>query len=192
MSFVIGMISCKNQPPMIKDYNGEEIVAIHSDTILLKDKQSIVINSDSLSKIFYLIRHAEKDTTIKDNPPLTKAGLERAAKIADILKGTRVDAIYTTMTLRAMFTADSIADIKSMKLFPYDNKSLKTVINDVKHDKNINRILMIGHQNTIPSIANTLVGKDVFTTTFDDEDYGNFVIVILHKSGTTEVYKLRY
>lgn len=192
MFFAFNFISCKNDPPMTIDYNGKEILAIHSDSILLNDGLSILLNSDSLSKVFYLVRHAEKDTLIKDNPPLTEAGLLRATKLADILKGTRVDAIYTTMTLRTMYTADSIADIKAMNLIPYDNKSLKDVINNVKSNDELNRILMVGHQNTIPAITNTLAEKEVFNSIFADDDYGNFVIVFLYKTGSTEVYKLRY
>ena len=186
------IITCKKEPAMIPDYDGKTISMILADSILLEDNMKISLQGDSVSKIFYLVRHAEKDTSIRDNPPLTEAGLERAAKLADILRGTRIDAIYTTMTLRTMFTADSLADIKAMKLLPYDNKTLKNVISDIKENDEVNRILMVGHQNTVPAIANTLSGKEVFTTIFDDSDYGNFIVVVLYKSGDTTVYKLRY
>jgi len=151
-----------------------------------------VLNEDSISKIYYLIRHAEKDTTIKDEPPLTAEGLTRATKVADIMRGTRVDAIYSTMTLRTMFTVDSLADIKAMQILPYENKTLKDLLSTVKSSEDYNRIFIVGHSNTIPSITNTLAGRDVFTKTFDESDYGNFVIVVEKKSGASDVYTLRY
>ena len=195
--FIIGLllvtiITCKNNEPMITDYTGMEIKEIKADTILLENGTTIHLPEESISKVFYLVRHAEKDTTIQGDPPLTEVGLNRATKLADILKGTRIDQIYSTLTLRTMYTADSLADIKAMKLLPYSNKTLKDVISKIKSDDEANRIFMVGHNNTVPAIANTLVGKDVFTQTFGEDDYGNFVIVVLYKSGETEVYKLRY
>jgi len=38
----------------------------------------------------YLIRHAEKDTTIKQDPPLTAQGIERSELLAKILKDVKV------------------------------------------------------------------------------------------------------
>lgn len=186
------LASCKKDAEMSTNFNGKTILSIQSDTIFLEGDLRISLNGDSISKIFYLVRHAEKDTSIAGDPPLTQAGYDRAAKLADILRGTRVDAIYTTMTLRTMYTADSLADIKAMKLYPYDNKTLKDIISSIKDDEDINRVLIVGHQNTVPAITNTLSGEDIFTNIFDDEDYGNFIIVILNKSGQPTVYTLRY
>ncbi len=185
------MFSCKEETKMV-DINGKTLRAIQSNKLILEDSMEFVLNEDSISKIFYLIRHAEKDTSIKVEPPLTKDGLKRATKVADIMRGTRVDAIYSTLTLRTMFTVDSLADIKAMSILPYENKGLKEILEKVKTSDEHNRIFMVGHSNTIPSITNTLAGKDVFTKTFDESDYGNFVIVVLKKSGVSDVYTLRY
>ena len=174
------------------DFTGKSIKSIQSNDILLDDGTKISLNEDSITKVFYLIRHAEKDTSIKDEPPLTPDGLKRATKIADIMRGTRVDAIYSTMTLRKMFTVDSLADIKAMKILPYDNKALKDVLQTIETSEEFNRIFIVGHSNTIPSIANTLADKEVFNKTFDESDYGNFVIVVINKSGTKQAYALRY
>ncbi len=184
--------SCKDKEIPAVNIDGKTIKEIKSNMIYTQDGQIVELNEDSISKIFYLVRHAEKDTTVAGDPPLTEEGLHRATKIADIMRGTRVDAIYATMTLRTMFTADSLSDIKAMKILPYDNKTLKETLEKVKYDDEYNRIFMVGHSNTIPSIANTLAGRDVFTKIFDESDYGNFVIVVANKSGTSDVYKLRY
>lgn len=185
------IFSCK---PEVKtfDINGKMLKAIESNVIITEDSQRMVLNEDSITKIYYLVRHAEKDTAIKDEPPLTSEGLARATKIADIMRGTRVDAIYSTITLRTMFTVDSLADIKAMKILPYENKTLKDLLETVKTSTDYNRIFIVGHSNTIPSITNTLAGRDIFTKTFDESDYGNFVIVVEKKSGAADVYTLRY
>jgi phosphohistidine phosphatase SixA len=188
---VVAVSSCRQETKIV-DINGKTLRSIQSNKLILEDSMEFVLNEDSISKIFYLIRHAEKDTSIKDEPPLTEEGLKRATKVADIMRGTRVDAIYSTLTLRTMFTVDSLADIKAMSILPYENKGLREILEKVKTSDEHNRIFMVGHSNTIPSITNTLAEKDVFTKTFDDSDYGNFVIVVLKKSGLTDVYTLRY
>jgi len=184
-------MSCKPEVKTL-DINGKMLKAIESNVIITEDSQKLVLNEDSISKIYYLVRHAEKDTSIKDEPPLTTEGLARATKIADIMRGTRVDAIYSTITMRTMFTVDSLADIKAMKILPYENKTLKDLLETVKNSTDYNRIFIVGHSNTIPSITNTLAGRDIFTKTFDESDYGNFVIVVEKISGATDVYTLRY
>ncbi|MBK8346619.1 MAG: histidine phosphatase family protein [Saprospiraceae bacterium] len=183
--------SCKQQEHQT-GINGKSVKEIQSNVIITTDSQKVVINEDSTAKIFYLVRHAEKDTSIKEDPPLTADGLARSTKIADILRGTRVDAIYSTLTLRAMFTVDSLADIKAMAILPYDNKDLKALLDNVKNSEQYNRLLIVGHSNTIPSITNTLAGRDIFTKTFEDDEYDNFVVVVLKKSGQSDVYTLKY
>lgn len=186
------MSSCKENDISPINIDGKTLQDIKSNIIYTTDGKNVTLNEDSISKIFYLVRHAEKDTTIAGDPPLTKEGLDRASRIADIMRGTRVDAIYSTMTLRTMFTVDSLSDIKAMQILPYDNKSLKKTLEKVKYSEEYNRIFMVGHSNTIPAIANTLAERDIFTKIFDESDYGNFVIVVANKSGSTDVYKLRY
>lgn len=186
------MTSCKEKEVPKINIDGKTIKEIKANIIYTADGQSVTLNEDSISKIFYLVRHAEKDTSIAGDPPLTEEGINRATTIADIMRGTRVDAIYSTMTLRTMFTVDSLSDIKAMQILPYDNKTLKETLEKVKYDDEYNRIFMVGHSNTIPSITNTLAGRDIFTKIFDESDYGNFVIVVANKSGSTDVFKLRY
>jgi len=172
--------------------NGKFIKEVYQNTIITRDSQQLVLPEDSIAKVYYLVRHAEKDTSIKDEPPLTTAGLERAARIADILKGTRIDAIYSTMTMRTMLTVDSLADIKAMKILPYDNKGLKQLLEEIKNSTTNNRVFIVGHSNTIPSIANTLAGEDIFKNTFAEDEYDNFIMVVAKKSGQSDVYKLKY
>lgn len=187
----MAFVSCKQEKPDV-NINGKTIKEIQSTTIVTTDGQQVVIPEDSIAKIFYLVRHAEKDTTIKDEPPLTPEGVKRGTRIAEILRGTRIDAIYSTLTLRTMFTVDSLADIKAMTIKPYENKELKTLIEDVKKSTDYNRIFIVGHSNTIPSITNSIAGRVIFNRIFDENEYDNFVIVVEKKSGNTDVYTLKY
>jgi phosphohistidine phosphatase SixA len=188
---VISVISCSEKKPEIS-FDGQMIKEIKSNIVYTMTGDSIILQEDSIVKIYYLIRHAEKDTTIKEDPPLTKSGLLRSTKLADILRGTRIDAIYSTLTTRTMFTVDSLADIKAMRILPYENKSLKDLIFQIEQSTSVNRIFIVGHSNTIPSLTNTLAKKDIFKKVFDESVYDNFVIVVEKKSGSCDVYQLKY
>ncbi|MBK9565393.1 MAG: histidine phosphatase family protein [Saprospiraceae bacterium] len=191
LALLTAFFGCKQESAVV-DINGKMLREIQSGTIITTDGAQVVLQEDSISKIYYLVRHAEKDTSIKDEPPLTPEGVKRSTKIAEILRGTRVDAIYSTLTLRTMFTVDSLADIKAMSIKPYENKDLKKLLDDVKKSTDFNRIFIVGHSNTIPSITNTLAGKQIFNKVFEENEYDNFVIVVEKKSGSTDVYTLKY
>lgn len=185
------LFSCNEKENKIS-YDGAYINSVISDVIKLDGGEEIKMDADSVSKIFYLIRHAEKDTTIKEDPPLSEEGLNRATRLADLLRGTRVDAIYSTMFLRTLYTVDSLADIKAMKVLPYDNKMLKDLIDQLSTDDDMKAVLFVGHSNTIPAMTNTLAGKEVYNQVFSDEDYDNFVVVVHFKNGEKQAYPLRF
>ncbi len=185
------VLSCR-QAPRQTDIQGKEISSVTSSRIWTTDSLFVDVQEDSIDKIFYLVRHAEKDTASQVEPGLTEKGLARAAKLADILRGTRVDAIYSTLTMRTMLTVDSLADIKDMTILPYENKGLREMITAVDASPTFNRIVIVGHSNTIPSITNTLAGRDVFTKTFEENEYDHFIIIVKKKKGPADVYDLRY
>jgi 2,3-bisphosphoglycerate-dependent phosphoglycerate mutase len=189
LSLTFFVFSCKEKP-IQKDINGQEIVKIIGDTVFTTTGDYVV--TDSIKKVYYLTRHAEKDTVPKDNPNLTEKGLLRATLLSDILRATRVDAIYSTFYTRTLYTVDSLADIKAMKILAYDPKNMRQMIDDIEANDNIKATVVVGHSNSIPSLTNTLAGKDVFTKTFDESDYDNFIIVYEKMNGNKEVLTLKY
>ncbi len=170
--------------------NGAYVSRISGDTIFTENGSSLVM--DSIEKVYYLTRHAEKDTIPADNPLLTEQGLKRSTKLADILRATRVDAIYSTIFYRSLYTVDSLADVKAMVVLPYETKNLRNVIQQIDTTKNIKSVLFVGHSNTIPSLTNSLAGKTVFNKNWEDDAYDNFIVVLKKMNGRKEVLTLKY
>ena len=52
----------------------------------------------------YLLRHAEKDTTIKQDPSLTKEVVERSERLSNLLKEVPVDKLFSTNARRTKQT----------------------------------------------------------------------------------------
>lgn len=140
---------------------------------------------------FILVRHAEKASDGTDDPDLKPEGLERAAKFAALFKNTSVDAVYSTRYKRTRNTVAPLAQQKGLEVQIYDAAKPETI--DAIISKYAGGTVVIGgHSNTIPQIANLLTGKDEYKT-FPDADYGNILIVtVLERGKTSEVTWLNY
>jgi 2,3-bisphosphoglycerate-dependent phosphoglycerate mutase len=123
--------------------------------------------SASAQTTFILIRHAEKENTAND-PGLSKEGEERAQALVKMFGQQKIDAIYSTNFSRTKNTVKPIADAKGITIQIYEKEP---AIN-----KLTGTVVICGHSNTIPALANKLIGKDQFKT-FEDSDYGNILII---------------
>lgn len=185
--------SCKSDSKVTKnDISNQYVTAIKKDQIILENGDVFDLPVTDSSFVYYLVRHAEKDTLPKDNPRLTPKGYERAAKLYDMLKGTRLDAIYSTFYMRTMETVDSLADAKGMKIFPYTPQGFKELHKNIVENTDYRRILVSGHSNTTPVVANYLYDKNYFDSSFDDSDYDNFVIVVDNGPQEKSLYSLKF
>lgn len=136
-----------------------------------------VCASASAQTTYILVRHAEKEDVAKD-PGLSAGGQERAKRLAAMLSSQQIDAIYSTNFNRTKNTVKPLADAKGLQITTYEKQP------DVAAMKGT--VVICGHSNTIPALANILIGKEQYKT-FEDSDYGNILII---KDGT--VTHLRY
>lgn len=135
---------------------------------------------------FILIRHAEKENGNSmsggsKDPNLTEAGKKRADNLVSIFKNTSLQAIYSTAFIRTKDTVTPLAMAKGMTVINYEAFKQEE-IDKILKDFEGGTILICGHSNNIPWIANYLTGTEKFKT-FDDVDYGNILIVSVAEKG---------
>ena len=177
--------SCKTEPaPIVGSY----VSSIDYEGIDFTDGRSIAIAPDD--KIYYLVRHAEKDTMGND-PDLTPIGYDRANELTAIFKSARVDEVYSTMYMRTLMTADSISKSKGLSMKTYDPRSLKEFAERLKNTDNLQRSLIVGHSNTTPELANHIHGKTVLED-FDEKDYDNFIVIIQGENTESQLHQLKF
>lgn len=125
-------------------------------------------------KTIILVRHAEKgiDTEQNGDPPLSEAGSERAKRFAKRIAGLRPGAFYASEYKRTKETIDPIARKRGKAVETYDTRGLRDLVNNVMASK-IKRIVIAGHSNTIPMIANELINKKLFR----DMDESEFAVI---------------
>jgi 2,3-bisphosphoglycerate-dependent phosphoglycerate mutase len=140
---------------------------------------------------FILVRHAEKGNDGTNDPELATAGVDRAKRLTDMFSATTIDAFYSTKTKRTQSTAAPLAQAKGKEVLIYDNQKPATV--DELIAKNLGKtIFVVGHSNTVPQLANQLLGKEQFQN-FADTDYGNIIVIsVVEKAKLASYTLLRY
>jgi 2,3-bisphosphoglycerate-dependent phosphoglycerate mutase len=139
---------------------------------------------------FILMRHAERANDGTSDPDISAAGQDRAKKIATLLKDTKVDAIYSTNYKRTRNTITPLAEAKGLQVQFYE--PLKgEVLDDLLKKHQGGTIVVIGHSNTTPWVANYLVGREEYKN-FSDDDYDNLIVVSVADKGNASVTWLNY
>lgn len=135
-------------------------------------------NKQNQITTFYLIRHAEKDRSDPKNrnPHLTVDGKERAEKWAKVFEKIALDTVISTPFNRTLETAQPTATIKNLKIGSYDPFKLdgKEFLKNYKGKK----VLVVGHSNTTPMLANKLLEREIYEIIPDDQNGYLFIITL--------------
>ena len=137
----------------------------------------------------YLVRHAEKGEG--EDPPLIAEGAERARQLSELLADESLDAVYSTDTRRTRETAAPSAEHHGREIELYNPDDLEGFAAELLQRHGGQTILVVGHSNTTPALANELADTDT-ESAFDDSDYGNLLVVEIPPSGEARIVKRRY
>ncbi len=159
---------------------------------------SLLVGHAAHSQIttFILIRHAEKavadDMKSMDtkDPDLSEAGRQRALRLAAMLKETKLDAIYSTNYKRTQNTVAPLAAAKGIAVTTYEPKKGE-VIDEMLKKHAGGTVVVCGHSNTTPWVANYLLGKEELKD-FEDTEYGNVLVVEVMERGRGKLVWLKY
>lgn len=139
---------------------------------------------------FILVRHAEKGNDDPRDPSLSPEGEARAQKLAEVLADQQITAIYSTPFKRTQNTAKPVAAAKGLSVESYDFRS-QTYLQEMLQKHAGGTILISGHSNTTPQVANMLIGKESFQT-LDESEYGMIFIVTVSELGKGAVTVVKY
>lgn len=155
-----------------------------------------LVSTTALAQQVIVVRHAERAADKPDDKPgdpgLSRAGTERAAALAQALRGTRVTAIFTSDTRRTSETAAVVAAETGVKpvMVPVVRGKLPehiTAVADAARSVADGVVLVVGHSNTVPLIVKALSGRDVVTIC---EHHFSHIFVVTPNKG--QVIAARY
>ena len=137
----------------------------------------------------FVVRHAERADTSPDSV-LSAAGEARAARLLDVLEGAGITQIYTTNLRRTIQTAAPLA--AALKLTPaaLPVSDTDALVARVLAGPLADRILVVGHSNTVPEILKRLgIATPI---TIGDTEYDNLFIAIPQKGSAALLLQLKY
>ena len=143
------------------------------------------------STTFILVRHAEKVLDGTSDPGLTTEGKERANNLLALLQKTTITTIYSTNYKRTKMTIEPLTEAKKLEIDIYDPKNLKEFSSRLLNDDSGGTVVISGHSNTTPALANLLLGEEKFKQ-FADDDYGNLLILVVDRNNNGKLLHLRF
>lgn len=160
--------------------------------ITMPDGKTLQIEhfKDKDATIFFVTRHAEKDTTGGTNADLNPIGRGRAVALRHILEKVKINRIYSTDRPRTKNTAEPTAKLKRSPVQLYDAKKQAALLTDLAALKG-HKYLIVGHSNTVHAIVNHLMGNET-EKEFSESDYSRLYIVSVKKIGTAKTLLIRY
>lgn len=148
---------------------------------------------------FILVRHAEKEANAatmqggvqNKDPELSEVGKARALRLADMLQRQEIAAIYSTNYKRTLNTVNPLAEKMGLKIQQYEPFKEEAILKMLEEHKG-KTIVVVGHSNNIPSIANFLLGTKQFGD-YDESYYENLLVVnVVEKGVSASTLQIKY
>lgn len=140
---------------------------------------------------FILVRHAEKVADGSKDPELSEVGKARAQRLADLLHKQEIAAIYSTNYKRTMNTVTPLAEKLGVKIQSYEPFKEDVILKMIEENRG-KTIVVVGHSNNVPWIANLLLGTKQFGD-YDESYYENVLIVnVLEKGVYATTLQIKY
>ena len=140
------------------------------------------------STTIVLVRHAERLPEASD-PRLSELGQARAERLAGLLAQTGLSDVYVSEARRTQETAAPVAAATAATIRVIEAAEQKRLLRRLKWRHRGDVVLVVGHSNTIPAIADGL-GAPIGV--IDDADHAGLWIVSYSRLRGTRLLTLRY
>jgi broad specificity phosphatase PhoE len=152
--------------------------------------QAQEVKEENTLTTFILIRHAEKGSDDPRNPSLSEAGLQRAQNLVVLLKHVDVNVLYSTPYKRTQQTIQPLADKYALSIQEY-NPSNMDFLKEAWAQNKGKTIVISGHSNTTPMVANYLLGDEKYSN-LNESEYDKVFVVTINDIGKGTVTVLSY
>jgi broad specificity phosphatase PhoE len=141
----------------------------------------------SAQEAIYVVRHAERADQSNDSE-LSTDGVGRSYKLRDLLRDAGITRIFTSPLRRTIDTAAPLA--VALHLTPQPIAADAALIEAIAASGPRDRVLVVGHSNTVPALLRALhVDANI---TLGEADYDNLFIVFPQKEGRPVLLRLKY
>jgi len=153
-----------------------------------------IYRSATTTTVVVLARHAEKEVSSIQDPPLSAEGEQRAERLAQMFgRGTgvgKIDAIYVSDARRAQQTAAPLAARLGKKVIVVPAADLKGLVSRVMHEHDGGTVLIVGHSNTAPELIHEL--GDIDVPAIGDDEYDTLYVLSVPSFGHASLLRMEY
>ena len=153
-----------------------------------------VYRSAATTTVVVLSRHAEKELSSIQDPPLSAEGEQRAERLAQMFgrgKGVgHIDAIYVSDARRAQQTAAPLAERLGKQVIVVPAADTKGLASRIMHEHEGGSVLIIGHSNTVPELIHEL--GDIDVPPIADEEYDTLYVLSIPSFGHASLLRMEY
>jgi hypothetical protein len=142
-----------------------------------------------------IVRHAEPEGRLQDDPPLSELGRRRAELLArtladvDVIRG--LDAIYAVPLRAASQTAAPLAAMLQQPVIAADDSDLTQLMDGIVYDYKGKIVLVVARGEHLPLMTAELGGHKSTPAVAEDE-YTNLYVVSIPWSGRTKTLRVQY
>ena len=171
-------------------------VRLYSDVVIRAAAPVLIVLAVLIAAVparaqeaIYIVRHAERADKSADSL-LSAEGIARAQKLGDMLRTAGITQIFTTQLRRTIDTAAPLAVAAHLTPQQVPAADLPALVARVTAPSPRDRVLIVGHSNTVPAVLHQLhVGEAV---TIADSEYDNLFVVMPREEGPPVLLGLRY
>jgi phosphohistidine phosphatase SixA len=153
-----------------------------------------VYRSGTMTTVIVLARHAEKDMSSIQDPPLSPEGEQRAVRLAQMFgRATgvgHIDAIYVSDARGPQQTAAPLAERLRKQPIVVPATDVKGLASRVMHEHGGGTSLIIGHSSTVPELIHEL--GDIDVPPIADDEYDTLYVLSIPPFGHASVLRMEY
>jgi 2,3-bisphosphoglycerate-dependent phosphoglycerate mutase len=144
------------------------------------------------STTIFLVRHAEKDTTVDtEDPSLTEKGERRAASLWENLAVDTAHALYSTDYVRTRATLEPISVQFNLPINIYEAHDFEGLANELLEKHAGQTIIISAHSNTILPILEALAATSPIDSIGEQEYDHIFTVEIAGGKAQANVKKYK-
>lgn len=137
----------------------------------------------------YVVRHAERADSSADSE-LSADGIKRSVALSRLLAGAGVTRIFATERKRTVQTAAPLGEAMRVTTSIVQANDEASLVEMVRASKSTDRVLIVGHSNTVPSILGRLGVKE--SIAIPDNEFDNLFVVFPKPDGGAVLVRLKY
>jgi broad specificity phosphatase PhoE len=153
-----------------------------------------IYRSATTTTLVLLARHAEKEISSIQDPPLSAEGEQRAQRLAQMfgrIKGVgKIDAIYVSDARRTQQTAAPLAERLGKQAIVVPAADTKGLASRVMREHDGETVLIIGHSNTVPALIHEL--GDIDVPPIGDDEYDTLYVLSIPSFGHASLLRMEY